>query len=140
LNLEGAQMLVKKKYKFGNTQPYILNMFLEKYIMDSLLEEVFHAKFYVGFQLPQEYDGIYQWMLDNNFQDQAVRFRQQLCFLSAKSPAAQAYALQTATSIAASFEEKLEKLYNNWNGHQKVFSKGPGRTVRNRSNHTTQVH
>ena len=113
-------MLVKKKYKFGNTQPYILNMFLEKYIMDTLLEEVFHAKFYVGFQMAQEYDHIHQWMVDNQFQEQAVRFRQQLCFLSAKSPAAQTYANQEANRIAASFEEKLGRLYNNWNGHQKV--------------------
>ncbi|KAG0349071.1 hypothetical protein BGZ54_004454, partial [Gamsiella multidivaricata] len=122
LNTEEAQMLVKKKYKFGNTQPYILNMFLEKYIMDTLLEEVFNGPpFYVGFELGREYGAIYQWMLDNNFQEQAVRFRQQLCFLSANAPCAQTYATQEATRIAKGFEIKLERLYNNWTGHQKVL-------------------
>ncbi|KAI1300373.1 hypothetical protein EDD11_006238 [Mortierella claussenii] len=122
LNVEEAQLLVKKKYKFGNTQPYILNMFLEKYIMDTLLDEVFNGPpFYVGFELCKEYGAIYKWMSDNNFQDQAVRFRQQLCFLSAKAPVAQAYAAQEAARIAKGFEVKLERLYNNWTGHQKVL-------------------
>ncbi|KAG0362179.1 hypothetical protein BGZ54_008746 [Gamsiella multidivaricata] len=121
LNTEEAQALVKKKYKFGNTQPYILNMFLEKYIMDTLLEEVFHGPFYVGFTLAKEYGEIHKWMVDNNFGDQAVRFRQQLCFMSAKAPVAQAHAAQEAIRIAKAFEIKLERLYNNWAGHQKVL-------------------
>ncbi|KAF9936607.1 hypothetical protein BGZ67_002197 [Mortierella alpina] len=121
LNQEEAQHLVKKKYKFGNTQPYILNMFLEKYIMDSLLEEVFHCPFYVGFGLAKEYGDIHKWMAENNFADQAVRFRQQLCFMSAKAPVAQAHAAQEAARIAKTFEVKLERLYNNWTGHQKVL-------------------
>ncbi|KAG0204634.1 hypothetical protein BGX28_003471 [Mortierella sp. GBA30] len=121
LNQEEAQQLVKKKYKFGNTQPYILNMFLEKFIMDSLLEEVFHCPFYVGFGLAKEYGEIHKWMTENNFADQAVRFRQQLCFMSAKAPVAQAHAAQEAARIAKTFEVKLERLYNNWTGHQKVL-------------------
>ncbi|KAG0220505.1 hypothetical protein BGX31_010936 [Mortierella sp. GBA43] len=121
LNMEAAQTLVKKKYKFGNTQPYILNMFLEKYIMDTLLEEVFHGPFYVGFPLANEYGSIHKWMIDNNFADQAVRLRQQLCFMSAKAPVAQAQATQEAARIAKGFETKLERLYNNWSGHQKVL-------------------
>ncbi|KAG0001962.1 hypothetical protein BGZ80_006043 [Entomortierella chlamydospora] len=122
LNTEEAQALVKKRYKFGNSQPYILNMFLEKYIMDTLLEEVFNGPpFYVGFELSKEYGAIHKWMSDNNFQDQAVRFRQQLCFLSAKSPVAQEFANQEAIRISKGFEAKLERLYNNWTGHQKVL-------------------
>ncbi|KAF9936419.1 hypothetical protein BGZ65_002408 [Modicella reniformis] len=122
LNHDEAQLLVKKKYKFGNSQPYILNMFLEKYIMDTLLEEVFHGPpFYIGFELAKEYGAVYKWMVDNNFQDQAVRFRQQLCFLSAKAPCAQTYAAQEAARIAKGFEAKLERLYNNWAGQQKVL-------------------
>ncbi|KAF9184905.1 hypothetical protein BGZ50_003401 [Haplosporangium sp. Z 11] len=121
LNQEAAQHLVKKRYKFGNTQPYILNMFLEKYIMDTLLEEVFHCPFYVGFSLAKEYGDIHKWMIENNFADQAVRFRQQLCFMSAKAPVAQAHAAQEAARIAKTFEVKLEQLYNNWTGHQKVL-------------------
>ncbi|KAF9355813.1 hypothetical protein BGX34_010245 [Mortierella sp. NVP85] len=121
LNMEAAQTLVKKKYKFGNTQPYILNMFLEKYIMDTLLEEVFHGPFYVGFPLAKEYGSLHKWMVENNFADQAVRFRQQLCFMSARAPVAQAQAVQEATRIAKAFEVKLERLYNNWTGHQKVL-------------------
>ncbi|KAG0248914.1 hypothetical protein BG011_009741 [Mortierella polycephala] len=122
LNLEEAQMLVKKKYKFGNTQPYILNMFLEKFIMDTLLTEVFNGPpFYVGFELAKEYGAIHKWMAENQFQDQAIRFRQQLCFLSAKSPVAQAYAAQEAARIAKTFEVKLERLYHNWAGHQKAI-------------------
>ncbi|KAF9102703.1 hypothetical protein BGX27_010903 [Mortierella sp. AM989] len=122
LNTEEAQTLVKKRYKFGNTQPYILNMFLEKYIMDTLLEEVFNGPpFYVGFELCKEYGAIHKWMSDNNFQDQAVRFRQQLCFLSAKSPVAQEFATKEAVRIAKGFEVKLERLYNNWTGQQKVL-------------------
>ncbi|KAG0298580.1 hypothetical protein BGZ98_000155 [Dissophora globulifera] len=121
LNVEEAQSLVKKKYKFGNTQPYILNMFLEKYIMDTLLEEVFHVPFYVGFPLAKEYGDINKWMVENSFGDQAVRFRQQLCFISAKAPAAQVHAAQEAQRIAKGFETKLDRLYNNWTGHQKVL-------------------
>ncbi|ORZ17431.1 hypothetical protein BCR41DRAFT_370243 [Lobosporangium transversale] len=122
LNVEEVQLLVKKKYKFGNTQPYILNMFLEKYIMDTLLEEVFNGPpFYVGFELCKEYGAIHKWMVENNFHDQAVRFRQQLCFLSARAPVAQAYATQEAQRIAKGFEIKLERLYHNWSGHQKVL-------------------
>ncbi|KAF9205580.1 hypothetical protein BGZ49_003834 [Haplosporangium sp. Z 27] len=122
LNTVEVHSLVKKRYKFGNTQPYILNMFLEKYIMDTLLEEVFNGPpFYVGFELSKEYGSIHKWMSDNGFQDQAVRFRQQLCFLSAKSPAAQEFAVQEAARIAKGFEAKLETLYNNWTGHQKVL-------------------
>ncbi|KAG9327820.1 hypothetical protein KVV02_000266 [Mortierella alpina] len=122
LNQEEAQLLVKKRYKFGNTQPYILNMFLEKYIMDSLLDEVFNGpSFYVGFELAKEYGAIHKWMVENQFQDQAVRFRQQLCFLSAKSPVTQQFAAQEAARIAKTFEVKLERLYNNWTGHQKVL-------------------
>lgn len=120
LNQEGALQLVKKKYKFANTQPYILNMFLEKYIMDTLLEDVFYSPFYVGFQPAQEFGDIHAWMVDNNFMDQATRFRQQLCFISAKAPAAQTHASQEAARIAKSFEVRLEQLYNNWNGHAKV--------------------
>lgn len=120
LNIEEAQLLVKKKYKFGNSQPYILNMFLEKYIMDSLIEEVFHRPFYVGFSLAPEFGAIHQWMTENNFGDQAVRFRQQMCFMSAKSPVAQQFASQEAARIAKTFEVKLERLYNNWTGQQKV--------------------
>jgi hypothetical protein len=124
LNQEEAQQLVKKKYKFGNSQPYILNMFLEKYIMDTLLEEIFNGPpFYIGFELSKEYGAIYKWMVDNNFSDQAVRFRQQLCFLSAKAPCAQTHAVQEAARIAKTFEAKLERLYNNWTGHQKVKKK-----------------
>ncbi|KAG0320292.1 hypothetical protein BGZ97_000297 [Linnemannia gamsii] len=121
LNQEEALHLVKKKYKFANTQPYILNMFLEKYIMDTLLEDVFHSPFYVGFQPAQEFGDIHKWMVENNFADQATRFRQQLCFISAKAPAAQTHATQEATRIAKSFEVRLEQLYNNWNGHAKVL-------------------
>ncbi|KAG0260072.1 hypothetical protein BG011_002143 [Mortierella polycephala] len=121
LNQEAAQHLVKKRYKFGNTQPYILNMFLEKYIMDTLLEEVFHCPFYVGFSLAKEYDDIHKWMTENDFADQAVRFRQQLCFMSAKAPVAKEHATQEAARIAKTFEAKLEQLYNNWTGHQKVL-------------------
>jgi len=120
LNQDEAQQLVKKKYKFGNTQPYILNMFLEKFIMDSLLEDVFHGPFYVGFSLASEYGVMYKWMMENNFADQAVRFRQQVCFMSAKSPVAQTHAQEEAVRIAKKFEVKLEKLYNNWTGYQKV--------------------
>ncbi|KAF9998710.1 hypothetical protein BGZ79_007616 [Entomortierella chlamydospora] len=121
LNIEEAQQLVKKRYKFGNAQPYILNMFLEKYIMDTLLEEVFNCPFYVGYSLAKEYASIHNWMIENNFADQAVRFRQQLCFISAKSPVVQAHAVEEATRIAKGFEGKLERLYNNWTGHQKVL-------------------
>ncbi|KAF9105795.1 hypothetical protein BGX29_011394 [Mortierella sp. GBA35] len=121
LNQEEALMLVKKKYKFANTQPYILNMFLEKYIMDSLLEEVFYSPFYVGFAPAKEFDDIHKWMIENNFGDQATRFRQQLCFISAKAPTAQAHASQEAIRIAKRFEVRLESLYNNWNGQQKVL-------------------
>ncbi|KAF9322357.1 hypothetical protein BG003_000028 [Podila horticola] len=121
LNIEEAQSLVKKKYKFGNSQPYILNMFLEKYIMDSLIEEVFHRPFYVGFSLAPEFAAIHQWMTENSFGDQAVRFRQQMCFMSAKSPVAQQFASQEAVRIAKTFETKLERLYNNWTGQQKVL-------------------
>ncbi|GJJ72371.1 hypothetical protein EMPS_04728 [Entomortierella parvispora] len=121
LNQDEAQQLVKKKYKFGNTQPYILNMFLEKFIMDSLLEDVFHGPFYVGFSLAPEYSAMYKWMIENSFTDQAVRFRQQVCFMSAKSPVAQAHAQEEAVRIAKIFEVKLEKLYNNWTGYQKIL-------------------
>ncbi|KAF9425907.1 hypothetical protein BGZ94_007108 [Podila epigama] len=121
LNIEEAQQLVKKQYKFGNSQPYILNMFLEKYIMDCLLKEVFHRPFYVGLNLGAQFSDIFQWMNENNFPDQATRFRQQLCFLSAKSPSAQAFATQEAQRIAKLFEPKLERLYNNWTGQQKVL-------------------
>ncbi|KAG0062102.1 hypothetical protein BGZ89_010923 [Linnemannia elongata] len=121
LNQEEALQLVKKKYKFANTQPYILNMFLEKYIMDTLLEDVFYSPFYVGFQPAQEFGDIHKWMVDNNFMDQATRFRQQLCFISAKAPSAQTHASQEAARIAKSFEVRLEQLYNNWNGHAKVL-------------------
>ncbi|KAG9069542.1 hypothetical protein KI688_010445 [Linnemannia hyalina] len=121
LNQEEALQLVKKKYKFANTQPYILNMFLEKYIMDTLLEDVFYSPFYVGFQPAQEFDDIHKWMVENNFMDQATRFRQQLCFISAKAPASQTYASQEAARIAKSFEVRLEQLYNNWNGQAKVL-------------------
>ncbi|KAI8600235.1 hypothetical protein EDD21DRAFT_377743 [Dissophora ornata] len=121
LKTEEVQALVKKKYKFANTQPYILNMFLEKYIMDTLLEEVFHGPFYVGFPLAKEYGNIHKWMIDNNFADQAVRFRQQLCFMSAKAPVAQSHAAQEGTRIAKAVEVKLERLYNNWTGSQKVL-------------------
>ncbi|KAF9436170.1 hypothetical protein BGZ76_004673 [Entomortierella beljakovae] len=121
LNQEEAQSLVKKKYKFGNTQPYILNMFLEKYIMDTLMDEVFNAPFYVGFPLSKEYESVYSWMNDNKYTDQAVRFRQQLCFMCAKSPIIQEQASQEAARIAKGFEAKLEKLYNNWTGQQKVL-------------------
>ncbi|KAF9154550.1 hypothetical protein BG015_000626 [Linnemannia schmuckeri] len=121
LNQEEALQLVKKKYKFANTQPYILNMFLEKYIMDTLLEDVFYSPFYVGFQPAKEFGDIHKWMIENNFMDQATRFRQQLCFISAKAPAAQTHAAQEAARIAKSFEVRLEQLYNNWNGHAKVL-------------------
>ncbi|KAG0346053.1 hypothetical protein BG004_002566 [Podila humilis] len=121
LNIEEAQQLVKKKYKFGNSQPYILNMFLEKYIMDSLIEEIFHKPFYVGFSLASEFSSIHQWMNDNNFSDQAMRFRQQLCFMSAKSPVSQAFAAEEAQRIAKMFETRLERLYNSWTGQQKVL-------------------
>ncbi|KAF8945877.1 hypothetical protein BGZ46_005942, partial [Entomortierella lignicola] len=119
LNVEGVQQLVKKKYRFGNTQPYILNMFLEKYIMDALLEEVFNGPFYVGHPLAKEYSSIHKWMVDNNFADQAVRFRQQFCFLSVKSPDVQAHALEEAARISKIIESRLELLYNNWAGQQK---------------------
>ncbi|KAI1318045.1 hypothetical protein EDD11_007279 [Mortierella claussenii] len=121
LNAEQAQQLVKKKYKFGNTQPYILNMFLEKYIMDTLLEEVFHGPFYVGCTPAKEYAVIHKWMLDNNFADQAMRFRQQACFVSHKAPVAQQHAVHEATRIAKAFEAKLGTLYHNWTGQQKVL-------------------
>ncbi|KAF9918281.1 hypothetical protein FBU30_000280 [Linnemannia zychae] len=121
LNHEEALMLVKKKYKFGNTQPYILNMFLEKYIMDALLDEIFNSPFYVGFKPAQEFSDIHKWMIDNNFGDQATRFRQQLCFISAKAPSAHAFASQEAARIAEGFELRLSSLYSNWNGQQKVL-------------------
>ncbi|KAK3846895.1 MAG: hypothetical protein J3R72DRAFT_417217 [Linnemannia gamsii] len=122
LKVEEVQTLVKKRYKFGNTESYILNMFLEKYIMDLLLQEVFNdPPFYVGFQLAPQFSEIYNWMMENNFVDQAVRFRQQVCYLSAKSPVAQAYAAQEAQRIAKVFESKLEGYYNVWNGQQKVL-------------------
>ncbi|KAF9120210.1 hypothetical protein BGW39_011586 [Mortierella sp. 14UC] len=121
LNQEAALTLVKKKYKFANSQPYILNMFLEKFIMDTLLEDVFCNPFYVGFRPAKEFGDIHSWMVDNNFGDQATRFRQQLCFISAKAPAAQTHAAQEAARIAKSFEVRLEHLYNNWNGQQKVL-------------------
>ncbi|KAF8987203.1 hypothetical protein BGZ52_005625 [Haplosporangium bisporale] len=121
LNVDAVHSLVKKKYLFGNTQPYLLNMFLEKYIMDSLLEEVFNKPFYVGFSLAKEVGLIHSWMNENNFSDQAVRFRQQLCYLSAKCPATQTHAAEEAARIAKVFEAKLEKLYNNWCGQAKVL-------------------
>ncbi|KAG0263110.1 hypothetical protein DFQ27_001912 [Actinomortierella ambigua] len=121
LKMEAAQALVKKKYKFGNTQPYILNMFLEKYIMDSLLEDIFQKPTYVGFELGDQFDQIHSWMTNNNFGEQAVRFRQQVCFMSAKAPIAQAHAQSEAKRIAGEIEKKLEMLYNNWTGQQKVL-------------------
>ncbi|KAG0283328.1 hypothetical protein BGZ96_012322 [Linnemannia gamsii] len=122
LKVEEVQNLVKKKYKFGNSESYILNMFLEKYIMDLLITEVFNdPPFYVGFQLAPQFSAIYNWMMENNFVDQAVRFRQQVCYLSAKAPVAQAFAAQEAQRIAKVFETKLEVYYNVWNGQQKVL-------------------
>lgn len=120
LNVDAVHSVVKKKYLFGNTQPYLLNMFLEKYIMDSLLEEVFNKPFYVGFSLAKEVGLIHSWMNENNFSDQAVRFRQQLCYLSAKCPATQTHAAEEASRIAKVFDAKLEKLYYNWGGQAKV--------------------
>ncbi|KAG0338043.1 hypothetical protein BG000_004631 [Podila horticola] len=121
MNVDAVHSLVKKKYLFGNTQPYLLNMFLEKYIMDSLLEEVFNKPFYVGFSLAKEVGLIHSWMKENSFGDQAVRFRQQLCYLSAKCPATQSHAAEEAARIAKVFDAKLEKLYNNWCGQAKVL-------------------
>ncbi|KAG9065210.1 hypothetical protein KI688_002533 [Linnemannia hyalina] len=122
LKVEEVQNLVKKRYKFGNNESYILNMFLEKYIMDLLLQEVFNdPPFYVGFQLAPQFSAIYNWMMENNFADQAVRFRQQVCYISAKAPVALAFAAQEAQRIAKVFESKLEVYYNVWNGQQKVL-------------------